>query len=208
MEHVSKVESRQVLSPTNKPVPLRQGIWLDIVAHVSPETRPTTKVRWLIKGLKVVLGSSGFHLTLVYRLAHASRFRFGILGRIISGLGFWWGRHFYGCAIAPTARLFGGLILPHPQGIVIGAEVVIGPRAWIFQNVTIGGSPGKSGMPQVGSDARIYCGAVLTGPIRLGDNVMVGANVVVARDLPDRVVVRPNPVEFSPLPSQYQVESA
>jgi acetyltransferase-like isoleucine patch superfamily enzyme len=44
---------------------------------------------------------------------------------------------------------------------------------------------------------------VLTGPVRLGDNVVVGANAVVARDVPDRTLVRPALVEFAPLPDQY-----
>ncbi len=188
------------------PVSLREGLGLDIVAHVPPDQRPTTALRWIGKGLGIVLFSSGFHMTMVYRLAHASRYRFGIVGRAFSAAGFWWGRHFYGCSIAPTARIFGGLILPHPQGIVIGASTVIGPRAWIFQNVTIGGAPGKIGMPKIGADARIYAGAVITGPVHLGENVMVGANVVVSRDVPSRVVLRPSVVEFSPLPSQFEVE--
>ena len=65
-----------------------------------------------------------------------------------------------GSAGTPTAasstplRLHGGLILPHPQGIVVGPGVVLGPRAWIFQNVTIGGRTGKVGTARVGADAR------------------------------------------------------
>lgn len=61
----------------------------------------------------------------------------------------------------------------------------IGPNAWIFQNVTIGGRPGKAGGPRIGADARIYAGAVIAGPIQLGEGVVVGANAVVARDVPD-----------------------
>ena len=84
--------------------------------------------------------------------------------------------------------------------------MAVGPRAWIFQNATIGGVPGRPGMPSVGSDARIYCGAVLVGPIRVGDNVMVGANAVVSRDVPDRTAVRAAAVELSPLPARFLVE--
>ena len=101
-------------------------------------------------------------------------------------------------AIASTARLHGGLILPHPQGIVVGDGVVVGPRAWIFQNVTLGGAPGKTGLPQVGADARIFTGAVLTGPIVVGDNVVIGANTVVHRDVPSHSIVRPAAVELVP----------
>ena len=94
----------------------------------------------------------------------------------------------------------GGLIFPHPQGIVIGGGTVVGPRAWIYQNATIGGAPGKPGLPHVGADARIYAGAVLTGPILVGDNVLIGANAVVHRDVPSRTAVRSAAVESGPLP--------
>jgi len=131
--------------------------------------------------------------------------RAGLLGRVLGGVLFWWNRHFHGCTIAPTARLHGGVILPHPQGIVIGAEVVVGPRAWIFQNVTIGGAPGKTGVPAIGADVRIFSGAVISGPITLGDNVMIGANAVVLRDVPDRTLVQSLPAEFLPLPERFLV---
>ena len=191
---------------TDHPVPLLQALKLDITAHIPPDLRPRNVRGWVAKGTGIVLLSSGFHMTMMYRLAHSSRHKLGFIGRILSASAFWWGQHLYGCSIAPTARIHGGLILPHPQGIVIGAGSVIGPRAWIFQNVTVGGAPGKSGMPRIGADARVYVGAVITGPIQIGDNVIVGANVVVARDVPSRVILRPSHVEFSPLPSQFRVE--
>jgi serine O-acetyltransferase len=140
----------------------------------------------------------------LHRLAHTLTHRAGIVGRAAAGLLFWAIRHGYGCSIASTARLHGGVVLPHPQGIVIGPGAVVGPGAWIFQNVTIGGAPGKVGLPRVGADARIYCGAVLTGPIAVGDNVMVGANAVVARDVPGRTLVRCAAAEVLPLPEQYR----
>lgn len=81
-------------------------------------------------------------------------------------------------------------MLPHPQGIVIGGAAKIGSRCWIFQNVTIGGAPGKDGHPTIGNDCRIYTGAVITGPIYVGSGVMVGANSVVHRDVSDKSLVR------------------
>ena len=84
---------------------------------------------------------------LLYRLAHLCAFRFSIPGRIVAGVIDWICRHFYGCAISPHAFIDGGLILPHPQNIVIGGDVIIGPRAYIFHNVTIRRRSGKVGMP-------------------------------------------------------------
>ncbi|MCU0801831.1 MAG: serine acetyltransferase, partial [Rhodobacteraceae bacterium] len=42
------------------------------------------------------------------------------------------------CDIPLNLQLGGGLLLPHPQGIVINHQAVIGPNALIFHQVTIG----------------------------------------------------------------------
>jgi serine O-acetyltransferase len=183
-----------------RPLPFWPALRDDMAHHLSPERRRSMS-RWgrARAALAVAARSSGFRVAALYRLAHALRPRAGPAGRALSGLLSWAIRHAYGCSIAPGARLHGGLQLPHPQGLVIGDGAVVGPRAWIYQNVTIGGAPGKAGLPRVGSDARIYCGAVLTGPIRVGDYVQVGANAVVHRDVPDRTVVRAAPVQLTPL---------
>jgi serine acetyltransferase len=189
-------------APT-RPLPFWRSAFADVVAHVPPPQRPTSRWRWALIGLRVLLFSTGFRTVLTYRLAHTARARLGLPGRCLAAALYWWGRHWYGCTLSPEARLHGGLILPHAQGIVIGQAAVVGPRAWIFQNVTFGGAPGKVGLPVVGADARIYAGAVLTGPVRLGDNVMVGANAVVVCDVPSRMIVRPAAVDIQLLPARF-----
>ena len=194
------------LSDHVAPLPLWANLCEDARAHVPKEDRHRySREGWALAMAAIVVRSSGFHVMVLHRLGHTLAHRGGLPGRVLAGVLFWGIRHFYGCAIASTAQLHGGVILPHPQGIVIGSDVVIGPRSWIFHNVTLGGAPVKTGMPRVGADARIYCGAVLTGPITIGDNVMVGANAVVYRNIPDRALVRTGPVEVVPLPEQYWV---
>jgi serine acetyltransferase len=173
------------------PVPFWRSLYEDALAHVPPEMLPEARWRRSVLLLKVAITSSGFHATLLYRLAHCARSRWGFLGKALGWVFCWFLRHAYGCTISPAARLYGGLIVPHPQGLVIGPDVIVGPRAWIFQNVTLGGAPGKTGMPFVGADARIFTGAVLSGPIRVGDSVSIAANAVVWRDVPTRTMVRP-----------------
>jgi serine O-acetyltransferase len=80
--------------------------------------------------------------------------------------------------------------LPHPQGIVIGPNTVVGPYSWIYQNVTLGGNSGNAGGPHVGSGARLFTGAVVVGSIVVGDDVVVGANVVVTSSVPSYAKVR------------------
>jgi serine O-acetyltransferase len=189
-------------SAPGRPVPFWHSLREDVIAHVPPALRPRSRSRWILTGLLVLLRSSGFHLTIVYRVAHTLYYRGGRLGRVLSGLCTWWTRHWYSCSLAPSAKLFGGLIFSHPQGIVVGPGALMGPRGWIFQNVTIGGAPGVEGLPRIGSDARLYAGAVVVGPITLGDDVMVGANAVVHRDVPSKTAVRCPPAEFKPLPAR------
>ena len=191
--------SNEISLDDEVPVPFWASIWDDLVAHVPPEMRGMSRLKWVWTIVRIVLLSGGFHAILIYRLGYTSRYRLGGVGKVIASLLFWFGRHWYNCAIAPTARIYGGIILPHPQGIVIGPEVVVGPRTWIFQNVTIGGAPGKVGVPHIGSDSRIYTGAVVAGPIRVGCHVVMGANVVVSFDVPDQTIVRPSMASMSSL---------
>jgi serine O-acetyltransferase len=183
-----------------RPLPFWRSLWRDVEAHVSPEDRPRSRPRWAWLALRIAAKSSGLRAVALYRLGHTLRGRLGPPGRFAAGVLFWVGRHFYGCALASSARIHGGLILPHPQGIVVGPGAVVGPDAWIYQNVTIGGSPGRAGMPRIGSNARLFAGAVLVGPITIGDHVLIGANAVVHRDVPSRRIVRAAPVCIDPLP--------
>ena len=169
---------------------LIQLIYLDALAHYPPDQRGSFRGGRIALIARTLCTSAGLRCTMLYRMAHAARMGGRVPGRIAARFLGWVGLHWYGCSISPMARIGGGLILPHPHGIVIGPHVVIGRRAWIFQNVSVGGAPGREGQPQVGDDARLYTGAVLTGPIRVGHGVMVGANAVVSRDVPDGAVVR------------------
>jgi serine O-acetyltransferase len=190
-----------------KALPFWGSLAADVIAHVEPTERPTSGWRWPWIALKVLIGSSGFHIVFLYRLAHTARMRLGWPGRLVSALLFRLGRHGYGCSLASTARLHGGLMLPHPQGIVIGPGVVVGPRAWVFQNVTLGGAPGRSGSPRVGADARIFAGAVVSGPVTLGNNVVIGANLVIDHNVPSHSLIRSARVTIQSLPARYRVNT-
>lgn len=185
VRHVAVGEDRVAAS-----LPFWPCVRADLLAHIPLEDRGMSPAARARTDLRNGLLSSGFHVSLLYRLSHAARHQGGIAGRLLAMFLFWLLKHFYGCTISPRARLGGGLILPHPQGMVIGADVVVGERAWIYHNVTLGGGR-QPGMPQIGDDARIYAGAVLVGGIQIGHRVMIGANSVITGDIPDDSRVRP-----------------
>lgn len=87
-----------------------------------------------------------------------------------------------------NCKIGGGLIMPHPSGIVIHPEAVLGPNCLIFQQVTIGAS--RRGVPTIGGHVDIGAGAKIIGPVTIGDHVVIGANALVIFDVPDGAVVR------------------
>ena len=88
-----------------------------------------------------------------------------------------------GADIPLGCRIGGGLLLPHPNGVVIHGNVVIGPNCLIFQQVTLGAT--GRGVPTLGGHVDVGAGAKVLGKIRVGDHARIGANAVVLRDVPD-----------------------
>ncbi len=92
------------------------------------------------------------------------------------------------------AKRFGKeLFIPHPYGIVVHAESVIGDRVTLMQNVTLGENQREPGVPVIGDDVVIGAGACVLGPVHVGDGAMVAAGAVVIRDVPPGATVVGNP---------------
>ena len=92
-----------------------------------------------------------------------------------------------GADIPLTCQLGGGLLIPHPNGIVIHPDAQIGPNCLLFQQVTIGDANG--GVPRLGGHVDVGAGARVIGPIEIGDHARIGANAVVTSDVPAGVTV-------------------
>jgi serine O-acetyltransferase len=89
-----------------------------------------------------------------------------------------------GADIPLNVRIGGGLLIPHPNGVVIHPEAVIGPNCLIFQQVTIGAGGPKVGFPILGGHVDVGAGAKLLGGIVIGEDAKIGANAVVISDVP------------------------
>lgn len=87
-----------------------------------------------------------------------------------------------GADIPVNSSIGGGLLLPHPNGVVIHPHAQIGVNCLIFQQVTIGAT--QHGVPTIGGHVDIGAGAKLIGPIKVGDHARIGANAVVRIDVP------------------------
>jgi serine O-acetyltransferase len=87
-----------------------------------------------------------------------------------------------GADIPINTRIGGGLLIPHPNGVVIHSDAEIGINCLLFQQATIGTRGG--GAPRVGNHVDIGAGARVLGSIRVGDYARIGANAVVLEDVP------------------------
>ncbi|QEW06253.1 serine acetyltransferase [Nitrincola iocasae] len=93
-----------------------------------------------------------------------------------------------GADIPLNCEIGGGLLMPHPNGIVIHPDAVIGVNCLVFQQVTIG-TNGK-GVPVVGGHIDIGAGAKVLGPIFIEEHARIGANAVVTKDVLAGAVVK------------------
>lgn len=95
-----------------------------------------------------------------------------------------------GISIACEANIGKGLYIGHFGCIFVNDDVVMGENCNLSQEVTIGlgGRGEKRGCPAIGDRVFIGPGAKLFGSIKIGNDVAIGANAVVTKDLPDKAV--------------------
>jgi len=77
-------------------------------------------------------------------------------------------------------------VIEHIGAIVISGDAVFGDDCVVRNGVTVGlRHREERGSPRIGSRVDIGSGAKLLGPIRIGNDVRIGANSVVLSDVPD-----------------------
>ena len=146
----------------------------------------------------------GRQLLRTIRAYQASRKRGGYHSLLVSP--FWVLAHRFwsavsGADIPINTRIGGGLAIPHPNGLVIHSDSLIGPNCLIVQQVTLGGD--DHGGPKVGGHVDIGAGAKILGSITIGDNAKIGANAVVLHDVPAGATAVGIPARIIPEQTQY-----
>jgi serine O-acetyltransferase len=138
--------------------------------------------------LEVILTYAGFHALLAYRISHWLKSHdVPILPRVISQLARW----LTGVEIHPSAKIGTGFFIDHGMGVVVGETAEIGDYVTLFQGVTLGGTGKERGKrhPTLGNHVVVGAGAKILGGIMIGDNVKIGANSVVLKNVPPNSTV-------------------
>lgn len=135
---------------------------------------------------------------LLYRVASA----IGPRHRKLAGLVKQLNQMLTGADIAWHADIGPGLVLSHPNGVVIGPYCRIGDNCIVQQGVTLGGTgkPGEGGSssPTIGNRVLLGSGCKVLGEISVGDDCTIGANAVVIKDVPASSLAVGVPAAYRP----------
>jgi serine O-acetyltransferase len=147
--------------------------------------------------LVTVLLHPGFHSVLFYRISrwcylHRMRAVSIVVNYVCSML--------TGAQISHAAEIGKGLVIYHPNGIVVGRTAVLGEFCVLVHGNVIGQRLGNGDRPMIGDRFYAATGAKMLGRIRIGNDVRIGPNAVILDSLPDGVTVAGNPARIVRIP--------
>lgn len=139
-----------------------------------------------------------FYAVLLYRMGNfCVRHHIKFLPDFLKGINL----RIFACDISSNAKIGLGFRMHHTTGIVIGCDCILGDNCEVFQNVTLGENrsktiAGQRYMPKIGNDVSIYAGACVIGPIEIGNNVQIGANSVVTKNIESNCIAAGIPAKI------------
>lgn len=94
------------------------------------------------------------------------------------------------CEVYFNNQIGEGFYIVHGQGIVIGSRNIIGNGFKIHQGATIGHKKNGTGAGNViGNDVTIYCNSSVLGELMIGDNVIIGAHVMITKNIDSNRII-------------------
>ena len=147
----------------------RQGLWVMVVYRFG-RWRYTVRRRWL-----------RLPFSFIYKLLKP-------FSEILTGI-----------ELPCEATLGKRFRIDHFGGIVISGDAVFGDDCVIRNGVTVGlRHTGVRGAPILGNRVDVGAGAKILGAIRIGDDVAIGANAVVLKDVPSNSIAVGIPARILP----------
>lgn len=184
----------------------------DIDAFFGSETaevefggKPSGLLLWRHTVTQLVL-NAGFLSVALYRVSRWFKVReMEIPSRLVDRIN----EALNGIQITGEADFGPGLEIHHPAGIVISPLTTAGKNCVILGSGATTGLRDLHNDPasqtvELGDNVTIATGAKVLGPIKIGNNVMIGPNVVLMQDIPDGCTVivdgRPRVIEPRVIP--------
>ena len=148
-------------------------------------------------------GAQGFWAMLVYRFG---RWRYGVrpillrkLMSLLYRIAFKCVQVITGIELPCEVELGRNFVIDHAGGIVVSGYAKFGDDCRIRTGVVVGlARVDEPGAPVIGDRVDIGAGAKVLGLIRIGNDVLIGANAVVIRDVPDQSIAAGVPAVVKP----------
>jgi serine O-acetyltransferase len=145
--------------------------------------------------VSILFFTQGFWAVFQYRIANfVYRLKIPVLKHFFFVLCLIWQKIIEiltGISIPASARIGHSFYIGHFGGIIINAKTHIGNNCNISQGVTIGvsGLNENRGVPKIGDNVYLGANCVVAGDICVGNNVMVSACSLVTKDIEPNSVV-------------------
>lgn len=134
---------------------------------------------------EVFVAYPGLHAIWGHRMAHwLWSHDLKTIARIWSNLT----RSATGIEIHPGASIGRRFFIDHGMGVVIGETTIIGNDVMLYHDVTLGARSYKKGKrhPTLGDGVTVGAGARVLGDVIIGSGAVIGANLVITRDVQER----------------------
>lgn len=138
--------------------------------------------------LEIVLAYPGVHAVWAHRMAHWLWVHdVKLLARVWSNFT----RTATGIEIHPGATIGRRFFIDHGMGVVIGETAIIGNDVMMYHDVTLGARSYKMGKrhPTIEDGVTIGAGARIIGDVTIGKGAIIGANMLITRDVAERVTL-------------------
>ena len=147
--------------------------------------------------------AQGFWVMVIYRFG---RWRYGVkpaplrkLLSLVYHVSFKTVQIITGIELPCEADVGRNFVIDHFGGIIISGYAKFGDNCRIRNGVVVGlRRVEDQRAPIIGDNVDIGSGAKLLGPIRIGNNVLIGANAVVVIDVPDNSIAVGVPAVIKP----------
>ena len=148
-------------------------------------------------------GAQGFWALVIYRFGRwRYRVKPALLRKIFSLLykiAFKFTQVITGIELPCEVEIGHNFVIDHFGGIVISGYSKFGNNCRIRNGVVVGlRRVDQPCAPVIGNNVDIGAGAKVLGPIKIGDDVVIGANAVVIHDVPDHCIAAGVPAVIKP----------
>ncbi|HET7098880.1 MAG TPA: hypothetical protein VFI61_01445 [Patescibacteria group bacterium] len=145
--------------------------------------------------LVVLFRNPGMHFSVLYRLEfylfNSKNLILKIISAIFYPFYFIITYYIFDIDISPRVKIGSGLYI-HNKGIIFTDLVVAGKNLTLIAPLTLGVKGwgyDLSYAPTLGNNVVVYTGARIIGKVKIGNNVSIGANAVVIKNIPNNCIV-------------------